>query len=125
MAAGRARMTADRQALAQDADSLRDCRDIEADAANTYFAAWARAARCRFAERDLARIPEHWATFGARSSPLHTACCCTATVVAWAAASWNSCSVAGRNSCSTPAAGIVSTRFRPSCRPSQVPEPPR
>ncbi len=54
-----------------DADTVRACRDLEADAANIYFAAWTRAARCPFAERDLARVPEHWTSFGARTSPLH------------------------------------------------------
>ncbi len=54
-----------------DADTVRACRDLEADAANIYFAAWTRAARCAFAERDLARVPDHWTSFAARTSRLH------------------------------------------------------
>ncbi len=55
----------------RDAGTVRVCRDLEADAANIYFAAWTRAARCPFADRDVARVPEHWTSFGARTSPLH------------------------------------------------------
>ncbi len=54
-----------------DADTVRACRDLEADAANIYFAAWTRAARCAFAEQHIARVPEHWTSFAARTSPLH------------------------------------------------------
>ncbi len=70
-AAGAAETIRTLSARLQDADSVRACRDIEADAANTYFAAWARAAPCAFAARDLAHVPDHWTSFGARTSPLH------------------------------------------------------
>src|SRR5262249_13238664 len=44
-------------------------RLLEAQAAATYWAAWAHVP-LTFARRDLPRIPAHWRTFGARSSPL-------------------------------------------------------
>jgi len=45
-------------------------RGVEAQASNTYFAAWAVHARCRFAERYRDRVPDHWEHFSARTSPL-------------------------------------------------------
>lgn len=45
-------------------------RSVEAHASNTYFAAWAAHANCRFAELHRDRVPDHWAHFSARTSPL-------------------------------------------------------
>jgi len=45
-------------------------RGVEAQASNTYFAAWAAHANCRFATQHRDRVPEHWAHFSARTSPL-------------------------------------------------------
>lgn len=42
---------------------------VEAQAATAYWAAWAPVPM-RFAKRDLARVPEHWRTFGIRASPI-------------------------------------------------------
>ncbi len=50
--------------------NLPGLRGVEAQASNTYSAAWATHARCRFAERHRERVPEHWAHFSARTSPL-------------------------------------------------------
>ncbi len=55
----------------RDAHSLVRCRDLEARASNAYFGAWSTVVRCRFAERDAERVPQHWTAFTARSSPLH------------------------------------------------------
>jgi len=52
------------------ADSLAYCRDLEAQASNVYFGAWAGTVRCQFAERDQAKIPPHWNGFAVRRSPL-------------------------------------------------------
>ncbi len=52
-------------------EGLVRCRDMEAQASNTYFAAWSATVDCRFAERDAARVPTHWTVFAARTSPLH------------------------------------------------------
>jgi len=52
------------------ADSLAQCRDLEAQASNVYFGAWAGTARCRFAERDQSKVPPQWAQFTVRRSPL-------------------------------------------------------
>jgi hypothetical protein len=59
------------QALS-DLDQARDAerlRLVEATAANAYWGAWARVLM-RFARRDESRVPDHWRTFGGRSSPL-------------------------------------------------------
>ncbi len=53
------------------ADDLVRCRDLEAQASNAYFAAWSTSVACRFAERELPKVPEHWCVFGARGSRLH------------------------------------------------------
>jgi len=45
-------------------------RGVEAQASNTYFAAWAAHANCRFADRHRDRVPEHWEHFSVRTSPL-------------------------------------------------------
>ncbi len=55
----------------RNAHDLVHCRDLEAQASNTYFAAWSTTVRCRFAERARDKVPEHWAVFSARTSPLH------------------------------------------------------
>ncbi len=55
----------------RDAQDLVHCRDLEAQASNTYFAAWSTTVSCRFAERDRDKVPDHWLVFSARSSPLH------------------------------------------------------
>ncbi len=44
-------------------------RSLEAEAAGRYWSAWA-GVPVRWARRDAARVPEHWRTFGSRSSPL-------------------------------------------------------
>ncbi len=49
------------------------CRDLEAQASNTYFGVWSATVSCRFAERDRDKVPNHWTGFRARSSPLHRA----------------------------------------------------
>ncbi len=54
-----------------DCDDLVRCRDLEAQASNAYFAAWTTSVTCRFAERDAGKVPDHWAVFGSRGSPLH------------------------------------------------------
>jgi CRISPR-associated endonuclease Cas1 len=46
-----------------------ELRTAEARAAAAYWSAWSPVS-VRFARRDLARVPEHWRTFGARTSPL-------------------------------------------------------
>jgi CRISPR-associated endonuclease Cas1 len=53
------------------AATLIECRDLEAQAANIYFAAWTGAVHCRFARRDTDRVPEHWHNYGVRRSPLN------------------------------------------------------
>jgi CRISPR-associated endonuclease Cas1 len=50
--------------------SLPECRDIESQAANVYFGAWAGTVQCRFATKDRAKIPGHWTYFAVRRSPL-------------------------------------------------------
>jgi len=56
-------------ALEQAADLLK-CRDLEAQAANVYFAAWT-ATGCRFTDQDQKKVPQHWYQFDARTSPLN------------------------------------------------------
>ncbi len=55
------------------AHDLFRCRDLEAQASNTYFGAWSTTISCRFAERDREKVPDHWQVFSARTSPLHRA----------------------------------------------------
>lgn len=50
------------------ADSLDRCREIEAQAANAYFACWTRRVRPTFITNDRPRIPPHWLTFDGRRS---------------------------------------------------------
>ena len=66
-AATRIRRLAEQLGHTQDLPGL---RGVEAQASNTYFAAWAAQAHCRFAERHRDRVPDHWAHFSARTSPL-------------------------------------------------------
>ena len=51
------------------ADTPDRLRQVEAPAATVYWAAW-EPVTMRFARRDLARIPDHWHTFGLRSLPI-------------------------------------------------------
>lgn len=51
------------------ANSLDAMRSIEAQAAATYWQAWADVPVV-FARADLPRVPDHWLTFGQRGSPL-------------------------------------------------------
>ena len=53
------------------APDLVTCRDLEAKAANIYFAAWSASVCCTFAEQERARVPDHWTVFAARGSLLH------------------------------------------------------
>ncbi len=66
-AATQTRRLAEQLGHTQDLPGL---RGVEAQASNIYFAAWAAHANCRFAERHRDRVPEHWAHFSARTSPL-------------------------------------------------------
>jgi CRISPR-associated endonuclease Cas1 len=51
------------------ADNAASVRLIEAQAASAYWSAW-RTLPINFPKNDLARIPSHWLSFGARISPL-------------------------------------------------------
>jgi CRISPR/Cas system-associated endonuclease Cas1 len=51
------------------ADSLSTIRLIESQAARAYWSAWSTLP-VNFPKTDLARVPEHWQSFGARVSPL-------------------------------------------------------
>ena len=51
------------------ADSLSTIRLIESQAARAYWSAWSTLP-ISFPKTDLARVPEHWKSFGARVSPL-------------------------------------------------------
>lgn len=46
------------------------CRDLEAQAANLYFGAWAGTVTIRWANRDQHLVPDRWHTFGTRTTPL-------------------------------------------------------
>lgn len=52
------------------APDLFRCRDLEARAGNVYFAGWSAAVTCRFAEREVSKVPDRWALFSSRRSPL-------------------------------------------------------
>ncbi len=52
-----------------DADLVR-AREVEAQASNSYFAGWSNV-HCRFAARDLDRVPKAWQQFAVRRSPLN------------------------------------------------------
>lgn len=66
IAAGRVRQFRDDLPSTTTADQL---RILEAQAAEVYWTTWAPVP-VRFARRAVARIPEHWQTFGSRTSPL-------------------------------------------------------
>jgi CRISPR-associated protein Cas1 len=51
------------------ADTLASIRQIEAQAALTYWSGW-HAVPVLFPRSDLARVPDHWRVFGARRSPI-------------------------------------------------------
>jgi CRISPR-associated endonuclease Cas1 len=51
------------------ATSIQDIRQLESQAAQTYWSAW-HDLPVNFPISDLRRIPEHWRTFGTRKSPL-------------------------------------------------------
>lgn len=53
-----------------DADTLAECREIEAAAAAAYFPAWTGRVRLTFARNDLDRIPDHWTHYTGRRSLL-------------------------------------------------------
>jgi CRISPR/Cas system-associated endonuclease Cas1 len=50
------------------AESIEEVRVVESRGALTYWRAWS-SVPIRFARRDEPRVPEHWRTFGQRSSP--------------------------------------------------------
>jgi len=51
------------------AKAFDDMRTLEARAGASYWIAW-RAVRMQFPKRDASLVPEHWLTFGSRTSPL-------------------------------------------------------
>jgi CRISPR-associated protein Cas1 len=51
------------------ANSIQDIRQIESQAAQSYWSAW-HALPVNFPTADLSRVPEHWRTFGTRKSPI-------------------------------------------------------
>ena len=53
-----------------EAPDLPRCQELEAKAANIYFATWGSRVEPRWAARDIDRIPAHWRTFSTRSTPL-------------------------------------------------------
>jgi len=58
----------DLAAQLETADGLVACRDLEAQAANLYFGAWAAGVHCRFAEQERDKAPKHWFAFASRRS---------------------------------------------------------
>jgi len=58
-----------------EADTVEQCRGIEAAAASVYFASWVNRPECvpRFAAQDRRRIPCHWTTYEGRRSVLGSA----------------------------------------------------
>jgi len=53
------------------ATSIDEIRQLEAAAANVYFAAWERKATVRFVQADVPRIPDYWAKFNGRRSAVN------------------------------------------------------
>ncbi len=51
------------------AESLDTVAQLEAQAANAYWSAWS-AIRISFPRQDMARVPDHWCTFGTRKSTI-------------------------------------------------------
>ncbi|MGD0343619.1 MAG: CRISPR-associated endonuclease Cas1 [Acidimicrobiales bacterium] len=58
-----------------EAETIEQCRGIEANAASAYFAAWAGRSECapRFAAQDRRRTPSHWTRYEGRRSVLSSA----------------------------------------------------
>jgi CRISPR-associated endonuclease Cas1 len=58
-----------------EAETIEQCRGIEANAASAYFTAWAGRSECapRFASQDRRRIPSHWIRYEGRRSVLSSA----------------------------------------------------
>src|SRR5215472_3399471 len=54
----------------QVAPGLFQARAIEATASNAYFGAWPGTVQARFATKDAAKVPEHWAYYAVRRSPI-------------------------------------------------------
>jgi len=52
------------------APDLSRCRDLEARAGSAYFGGWSSTVTCRFAEREVSKLPDRWAFFSSRRSPL-------------------------------------------------------
>ena len=50
------------------ADNIRSIRLVESQAAYAYWSAW-RMLPINFPKKELARVPEHWRSFGTRISP--------------------------------------------------------
>lgn len=61
-----------------DAASLEEARQLEAAAANSYFAAWS-ALEVPFIRRDIAKVPDHWRVFEGRRSAVNAATARSAT----------------------------------------------
>ncbi len=53
-----------------DSADLIHARELEAQASNSYFAAWSTV-ECRFAARDADRVPQAWHRFAVRRSPIN------------------------------------------------------
>jgi CRISPR-associated endonuclease Cas1 len=62
----------DLAAALDDATTIERARQLEASAASAFYAGWVDhlATRPRFAERDVARVPEHWLRYDGRRSVL-------------------------------------------------------
>jgi CRISPR-associated endonuclease Cas1 len=56
--------------MVADADSLESIRQLEAAAANSYFAAWS-ALEVPFIRRDVPKVPDHWRVFEGRRSAIN------------------------------------------------------
>ncbi len=54
-----------------DAGSLEEVRQLEAAAANVYWASWERTAKARFAAKDRLRVPGSWERFNGRRSAVN------------------------------------------------------
>ena len=50
------------------ATTLTTCRDLESQAANICFGAWAGTVECKFTTRDRCKVPDHWTYFAVRRS---------------------------------------------------------
>ena len=56
--------------MVTDTDSLESIRQLEAAAANSYFAAWS-ALQVPFVRRDVPKVPDHWRVFEGRRSAVN------------------------------------------------------